>query len=152
MSMKMTGWKAAILLGAAFLIAALAFVPTGCGGGKTQGVTDKTSEGTVRKIDQLIYPTMGYPLIVMPGQEFTFEFDFTLNDSAMSQPQDVGNWRAAVTAGNGPAPYHADLSITNAEEGRSSRWPEDSGRQVYDVTRLRPGCRKKCRRISIDSR
>ncbi len=129
------GWKIAVMV-TAFLIAVPAFFVVGCGGGQAQVVSGKTSEEIVRKIDQLIYPTLGYPQIVTPGGDFTFEFDFTLDDAAKSQPDTVASWQAAITASNSPASYQADLDITGVELGSSSRWQQGSGRQVYDIYKV----------------
>ncbi|MFW6113391.1 MAG: metallophosphoesterase family protein [Actinomycetota bacterium] len=130
---------AVIFVLAASLLLAVLLMP-GCGGGGGGGegdaeaaAEDKTSEEVFPKIQEIIYPTMGYPQIVTAGEEFVIEFDFSLDDPGASPPSSADNWEVAITSSNGYAPYTAELETAGTEEGASLRWPEDSGREVYDV-------------------
>ncbi|MDY6796842.1 MAG: metallophosphoesterase [Actinomycetota bacterium] len=120
------------ILAASFLLAAL-LLP-GCGEKDTSAAAeDKASEEVFPKIQEIIYPTMGYPQIVQAGEEFTLEYDFTQDDPEVSQPSSAENWKVSIRSSNDYAPYTADLEVTGTEQGASLRWPEDSGRDVYDV-------------------
>jgi 3',5'-cyclic AMP phosphodiesterase CpdA len=91
------------------------------------------------KITNIIYPTLGYPQLVTAGGEFTLEFDFTADDLAAAQPESVDGWRVEIASSNGYVPYEADLEVTGVELGTSRRWPEGSGREVYEVYRVTAG-------------
>jgi 3',5'-cyclic AMP phosphodiesterase CpdA len=107
----------------------------GCGGKEeaAPAVPDKTSQEVFPKIEEIIYPTLGYPQIVPAGEEFTLEFDFTADNPNAAQPGGVDKWHVGVTSSNGYVPYAADLEVTGVEQGASRHWPEGSGREVYDV-------------------
>jgi len=126
------GWTTAVTMLAAVLLMVALMLP-GCGGEEAAPVEDKTSEEVYPKIKQIIYPTLGYPCIVRAGEEFTMEVDFTQNDPAAAQAQSVENWRVSIATSNAYVPYRADLEVTGAELGTSERWPEGSGREVYDI-------------------
>jgi len=134
---KMVMKRLLILIVIVLVAAACLFLP-GCGPKAKEAIEskDKTSQEVGRKIDYIIYPTLGYPEIVAAGGEFTFEFDFTLDDPGRAQPDGVEGWQASITSSNGQAPYSADLDISGAERGESSHWPIGSGRQVYQVYRV----------------
>lgn len=128
-----SSWKTTILffLAASLLVAAL-LLP-GCGGDEAATVEDKTSEEVYPKIQEIIYPILGYPSIVPAGEEFTMELDFTMDDPAAAQPGSVEEWQVSIASSNAYVPYKMDLEVTGAEMGTSQRWLEDSGREVYDV-------------------
>jgi 3',5'-cyclic AMP phosphodiesterase CpdA len=128
-----SSWKTTILffLAATLLVAALLF--PGCGGDETATVEDKTSEEVYPKIQEIIYPILGYPSIVPAGEEFTMEVDFTMDDPAAAQPGSVEEWQVSIASSNAYVPYKTGLEVTGAEMGTSQRWLEDSGREVYDV-------------------
>ncbi len=124
----------AVLLLAAVLSACLpAFWGCGAGTGTAVQVLDKTGRDVFPKIREIIYPTLGYPQLVPAGDEFTLEFDLSLNDPEAPMPIRVEDWRARAASSNGYVPYEADLEIVGAETGKSERWPEGSGRGVRDV-------------------
>ncbi|OFW57892.1 MAG: hypothetical protein A2Y75_11675 [Candidatus Solincola sediminis] len=125
-----------ILIVTLAMAASVLFLP-GCGkqAGKAE-LSDKTSEDVARKIEYLIYPTLGYPQIVAAGDEFIFEFDFTRDDPGDIQPETVESWRASIASSNGESPFRGDLEITTAEKGNSTHWPDGSGREVYEVYRV----------------
>ena len=128
-----SSWKTSMLLFIAVGLLMAALLLPGCGGDEEAIVEDKTSEEAYPKIQEIIYPVLGYPDIVPAGEEFTMEVDFTLDDPAAAQPGSVEEWQVSIATSNAYVPYKADLEVTGAEMGTSRRWLEDSGREVYDV-------------------
>ncbi len=127
------------LMAAVMIMAILVVVlaPSGCGRKTLSQRVDKSSEGTWPKIDELIYPTLGYPQIVKVGGDFLLEFDFTRDMPGARQPTQLKSWQVSVSSSNSFAPYTAQLEVEGADFGRSAHWVEGSGREVYEVWRVR---------------
>ena len=92
--------KTTVLMIIAASLLVIALLLPGCGGDEAAPVEDKTSEEVYPKIQEIIYPILGYPSIVPAGEEFTMELDFTLNDPAAAQPGSVEEWRVSIATSN----------------------------------------------------
>ncbi len=117
-----------------FLVTILA--PPGCWKKTLPRKVDKSSEEVWPKIKELIYPTLGYPQIVMAGGNFLLEFDFTRDLPGAVQPSQVKDWQVSISSSNSFAPYTAHLEVGEVDFGRSLRWAEGSGREVYEVWKV----------------
>lgn len=87
-------------------------------------------------ITRLVYPTLGFPQIVPRGGTFTLEFDFRMDDPTKSLPASIGDWKATLRACNDFTPFTADLPVLGVTYGTSDRWPQGSGRRVYEVYKV----------------
>ncbi len=105
------------------------------------------------EINHLVYPTIGCPLIVRPGDTFTLEFDAIGDGAGGSQPA-VSAWSVALVSSNDLWATTTDCAIWTAITGVSAAWPGDSttdywsgsgpwaGREVWRVTvEVPPGAR-----------
>ena len=65
----------------------------------TSGISELDYEGSLpeyaKKVNELIYPTFGYPAIVSRGSEVTLEFDVRKSDPNAYQP-DLENWQVFI--------------------------------------------------------
>ncbi|MBN2025833.1 MAG: metallophosphoesterase [Actinobacteria bacterium] len=73
-------------------------------------------------INELIWPTLGYPAMVIPGGELTVELDLWTGEE--SRQEDVSGWHSYL------APSRSDLDglvyeleLEDARTGTSERWP-----------------------------
>ncbi len=105
--------------------------------------------GEAKRINEIIYPTFGYPAIVTRGDEITLEFDVRKSIPGAPQPQ-LENWQVSISStiarnknsyhpdnwynhnggsyGNYQDPVHTvtttyDLPVILVERGPSERWP-----------------------------
>jgi 3',5'-cyclic AMP phosphodiesterase CpdA len=97
------------------------------------------------EINRLIYPTIGRPLIIRPGDSFTLEFDCIGDGAGGSQPA-VSVWNVSLASSNDQWATETDCVVWSALTGVSESWPGDStadywsgsgpwaGREVWRVT------------------
>lgn len=95
------------------------------------------------RIEQVIYPTLGYPEIIKHGERLTIEFDPRKQDWSKALPQITG-FQVSVTTTNSAYPATRVLPVEDFTVGFSTRWPEYSQdlqprARVYLVTVEVPG-------------
>ena len=88
------------------------------------------------RITRLIYPTFGYPQMVKAGDSFTLEFDFRQDVPGNPLPSAVEGWQVSIRGVNDYTAYQSDLPVLSYDLGNSLRWPQGSGRSVYQVYRV----------------
>ena len=77
------------------------------------------------RIKQVIYPTMGYPVIVKCGERFTLEFDPRNQGWSKALPR-ITDFQVSVTTTNSTYPITRSLSVEEFTVGFSTHWPEYS--------------------------
>ncbi len=110
------------------LVAALIVLP----GGSSR----RAEAAVVPRITKMIYPTFGFPQLARAGSNFTLEFDFRQDDPQAPLPTRVENWQVNISGSGDYTPYTASLPVENVDFGISQRWPQGSGRSVYEVYRV----------------
>lgn len=81
------------------------------------------------RIEELSWPTIGYPSLASPGSELEVEFDFTSGRGAKGQPASPASWEAVLTPSESqPAGPTYSLGAARAWMERSTRWPEGTAR------------------------
>ncbi len=118
----------AIYLLAVFLITSLMIMPV--------AEEERAEAAVVPRITKLIYPTFGFPQLSKTGSNFTLEFDFRQDNPSIPLPSDVDNWEVSISGSNDYTPFTADLPILSVDFGMSQRWPQGSGRSVYEVYKV----------------
>jgi hypothetical protein len=103
------------------------------------------------RINELIWPTIGYPAMVMPGEELTVELDLWAGEESMQE--EVSGWHAYVSPSrdelDGLAyelepedarleasehwPYRSDQGRSEAVWHASFRVPQDAVPELYDL-------------------
>jgi 3',5'-cyclic AMP phosphodiesterase CpdA len=73
------------------------------------------------KINNIAYPTLGYPQMVKRGGSFTLEFDCNGRASGTGQP-DVEDWDVRLLSSNDRFPTVVDCPVTRAVRATSARW------------------------------
>jgi hypothetical protein len=105
--------------------------------GVTLATSSRDALGTINvRISRLIYPTFGYPQLAKSGDSFTLEFDFRQDVPGNPLPSEVSDWQVTIRSVNDYTPYQADLQVLSYDLGNSLRWPQGSGRSVYQVYRV----------------
>ena len=77
------------------------------------------------RIRQVIYPTIGYPVIVKCGERFTLEFDPRNQGWGKALPR-ITDFQVSVTTTNSTYPITRSLSVEDFTVGFSTHWPEYS--------------------------
>jgi 3',5'-cyclic AMP phosphodiesterase CpdA len=85
------------------------------------------------KIKTLIYPTIGNPVIIRKGVDFTLEYDPRKGDATLPVPS-ITAFKANITTTNEPFPVTRTLGVVSFEQAFSKVWPNLSGYTVYRVT------------------
>jgi len=74
------------------------------------------------RINELIWPTIGYPAMVMPGEELTLELDLWTGEE--SSQEEVSGWHAYLSPSrNDLDGLVYELELEDARTGSSERWP-----------------------------
>lgn len=78
-------------------------------------------------IQELIWPTIGYPAMIVGGGEVTLEVDLSAGERKAGQPGEVTEWRAAIGASRSELDgLEYELECGGSWKGKSERWPHDS--------------------------
>ncbi len=111
---RISGWRMAAT-SAVLALAALS----------SQASHAEIPEGWPWRINHLIHPTLGRPLILRPGDTFTLEFDCVGKGAGGAQPA-VSGWRATLVSSNDQRPTETDCPVLSSTTGVSGSWPGDS--------------------------
>ncbi|MEW6554776.1 MAG: metallophosphoesterase [Actinomycetota bacterium] len=89
------------------------------------------------RIDELIWPTIGCPAMVVPGEVLAVEVDLDSGDAEVIQA-DASGWQARLRPSRAElAGISLELKAVGAKPGPSERWPERagvSGAEVWHVS------------------
>lgn len=96
---------------------------------------DPLSEDYYPKIQEIIYPTFGFPQLVSTGEAFVLELDLTPG-RADGQPEDLRQIRVSIASSASRFPFRTDLPVVSWVEGESLRWPPGAGREQEEVLRV----------------
>jgi Calcineurin-like phosphoesterase len=91
------------------------------------------------RINELIWPTIGCPALVMPGEVMVAEVDLWNGDEERPQAESASGWRASLRPSRAElAGISIELEPLEARLGPSERWPyrgsEGSGETVWHVS------------------
>lgn len=90
------------------------------------------------RIDELIWPTVGYPSLVTPGEELVVEVDLSGGGEEGAEAERASGWRASIEPSREElAALSIELEPVGAELAPSRRWPcrgGEGGEAVWHVS------------------
>lgn len=98
------------------------------------------------RINELIWPTIGYPAMVTPGEELAVELDLGAGEG------EVTGWRARISPSREELESLTfELEPLGARQGESGRWPYREGRVWHASFRVPPGVPPELYDLSVEA-